>query len=145
MLAALDSSDRTVHFHTTLRHGGENVALPEGDTIRHWTPGRRAGPLTIAYGLAVKLPPGEYEAMFRLRTGVPGTNPGVMSLHALNEPDAIVQAGIAPPPDGSPEVFEQRMRFNLSEKTRVEPRVTAGNTELWLYKVDFVELEGGRD
>ena len=141
MLAALDASDRTVYFHATLRHGGENLRDSDGASVRHWTPSRQRGALTVAYGLPVKMPPGEYEAVFHLKVGTLGTSPGTLSLHALNEPDAIVQTAIAAPPDGSPEIFEQRLRFSLSEKTRVEPRVTAADTELWLYKVDFRQTD----
>ena len=137
LISAIDDSDRTVRFHTTLRHGGDNVSGPAGNSLRHWAPGRQRGPLTIAYGLSVKLPPGNYEAAFRFRHGTSGTAPGVLSLHRMNRPDAITQAGISAAPEQTGQFSTQRLRFELTEKTHVEPRVTAGDTELWLDRVAF--------
>jgi len=144
MLAALDAGSHTVRFYTTLRHGGDNVSHSDGTTLRHWKGKGRDGPLTIAHGLAVKLPPGNYEAVFHLRTGNPGANPGVLSIHPHNKHDPLARTDIQPPPGPSAEFQTQRLLFKLEEEMHVEPRVTAGDTELWLDRAEFRQAGSDR-
>jgi uncharacterized membrane protein len=134
----------TLRYARTHRFAGDGVLEADCRQVRHWDGNGAAAPAIVAFGRSVGLPAGRYRATVMLRARAPrkdlGHGWGLLAFHPLNQDRPLVQAEVdhVDSPDGS--YRRQVIDFTLCESTRVEPRATAGDAELWLDEVLFEKL-----
>ena len=117
---------------------GENRLVAGSGLVRYWHGGAAASRI-LAHGASVVLPAGEHRAVFHYRTRAPRAEQvghwGTFSLWQRGQGSPIVEAAVARrEADG---FVSQRLTFTLAEATRVEPRIIAGDAELWVQRVSF--------
>ncbi len=126
----------------TLLHVGDNV-LVNSQPYRHWSGNGDDGSQTMLYGQCVTLAPGNYMAAFTYRVKADKTDGsnslGKFSIHKMNQQAHLAEAEIRNENDEG--LQTQTIEFNLTEETKVEPRVITGYAELWISKISFKKYE----
>lgn len=138
---ALDNPGRRFAFAETQRHAGDNRYTRGATEVRYWDGNGHRTPVTIAFGHAITLPAGSWQAWVRYRMERPRRKPhkdwARFELYPLGQPDRLYEAEfdrVASPPD----TFRvQAFPFELGQETRVEPRIVAGHAALWLDQIVF--------
>lgn len=131
---------RPVKISSTCWHAGEEYFSRTTGLVRHWHPRMAASPVNVCYGQFRHVDPGTYTAVLRYRARRPrnGDAWGRFSLHTFNAPEE--RAGIdleARNADDGASWIEKTLTFHVDQPARIEPRITAGDAELWLDKVVF--------
>lgn len=133
--------DRRLAFAETQRHAGDNRYARGATEVRYWDGNGNRTPVTIAFGRAITLPAGSWQAWIRYRMETPRRKPhkywARLELYPLGQANALYEAEfdrVATPPG---EFRVQAFPFELEQETRVEPRVVAGHAALWLDQLVF--------
>lgn len=140
--ALLRHRERAIAFCDTSRHAGGEVYAPGAACVRHWDGDGSRAPVAIAYGRSVKLPAGRWEAWVRCRMEAPRRTPrkywAKFELHPPGKEQALIAAEFDRVASPRGEFPIQRFPFELAQDADIEPRVVAGDAELWLDRMVFV-------
>lgn len=139
VLAALANTSRTVFFAYTKKKGGKEVVTRDCRIVRYW-PGKQQGTTLVAYGKTITLSPGDYQAVFRLKTmrSKPQINNGILRVVERKTQKPLIQAAIRTLPPGAASFFKQRLPFHIDQMTLIEPQVLGKGNKLWL---DYVIIQ----
>lgn len=126
----------------SLHHGGENGYEPGVGLYRYWEGDGSRGPINVCFGLSRDLEPGRYEAVFSCRARHPERTVrdswGWVSVHEMDEPEPMARRDIPRMEHAPPIYYDLPVAFEIDRPTRVEPRVTGADAELWLDRVTFI-------
>lgn len=128
-------------------HGGSSVFDRKAGLLKYWDGTARRAPVTLAYGMPVKLAAGSYTAVFSIRL-LPDAEPedkgfGQISIHRIHQADSITCVNLAPPFNG--EFQDYKLSFSLNTETTIEPRITGGGAELWALSIRILEDQPDND
>jgi|GEM_PF-799073 len=127
--------------------GGANRIVPGVGLVRYWEGDGRKAPFPLAHGTFVSLEPGSYTVTFRYRASPPVRQVlgswGWFSLWKRGAGEAAVRAAIDERSDAA--FTEQTLLLQLAAPARVEPRVEAGDAELWVLSVSFRKIDPSGD
>ena len=139
--AAVLRAERTIPFTSTHTPHGRDVFDASCAKLRYWHGDGKRAPSNLAFGTAVLLPAGRYVAHFRLGAKAPRENHvghwGRLGLHPLGGGNSPTVVDVEQRERKRYELETQAVPLVLSRETRVEPRVTGGDAELWLADVYF--------
>ena len=144
---ATANGERTVFVVNTAKQAGWRAFAPGCGTARYWKGRGAATPVELTLGGRMTLPPGHYQAVFRLRAEAPrpGTQNRWGSLGVVREggPTPLAEAAIEPIAGAVGEFRYQALRFDLAAEATVEPRVRGADAPLWLDRVIFAPAQEG--
>ncbi|MBI2437408.1 MAG: hypothetical protein HYV36_01145, partial [Lentisphaerae bacterium] len=136
-----DGNERDIILAATLRHGGQNLLLSDGDVVRYWSGDGRSAPVALSYGNYLTLPPGRYVATLYYRAKQPRrayrNSWGQLRLVQFDNGPAIVEAEIEPVANVANTYHRQSLAFSLEQELPVEVQIIGGDARLWLYRVVF--------
>ncbi len=136
---------RTINLHTTGFDAGRNRVRGPFGLCRYWEGDGSRAWASVAYGRYTLLPPGRYEARFRLAATTPARNVrgswGRLQLFISQTAHLLAEQEIDKTPS-PPGVYRwQSATFDLPERARVEPRILGADAPLYLDRVIFVPLD----
>jgi uncharacterized membrane protein len=139
--AAVLRAERTVPFTSTHTPHGRDIYDASCAKLRYWHGDGRKAPSNLAFGTSVLLPAGQYIAHFRLGARAPREHHvghwGRLGLYPQGGGNSPTVVDVEHRETGRHELHTQAIPLVLREDSRVEPRVTGGDAELWLADVYF--------
>lgn len=136
-------SDHTI-VAATASGGGRNMILDGGGLVRHWNGNGSKAPLALVHGSRVVLDSGEYIARFTYRAAAPAKvvrgNWGSFSVYAqdVSRSDPLAQMPVPQDPRPAGQFISADLPFALDAMHHVEPRVIAGDAEMWIHSISFL-------
>lgn len=129
----------------TQSHGGRSVLDKKNKPhriARYWEGDGSRAPINLCYGTFIQLDAGRYEALLNYRVKQPEKvvrgSWGWFSIHHPNEAKPISETEIEKELSGR---NIANVTFQLSEDSVVEPRITGGDAELWLYSINIRQMD----
>jgi len=126
---------------STAHHGGRDHLSKDGEAIRYWEGDGSRGPINLSFGAKEELGPGTYDAVFCFRSAEPKRHVrnswGWLSIHYLNQAEAITLVEIDPVASQNNTFREQRITFTLDKTADIEFHFTGADAELWLKSLHF--------
>jgi len=126
--------------------GGANRIVPGVGVARYWEGDGGKASFPLAHGTFLALEAGPYSVTFRYRASPPGRDVldswGWFSVWEQGGSEPIMRVKID---ERATDSFTQQVfRLELPAAARVEPRVEAGDAELWVVSVSFKKIENAR-
>ena len=126
-------------------NGGQNRYVADVGMVRYWDGNGSWAPVMLAHGSSVTLAPGAYTAEFRYKISEPlepiVNHLGWISIHRHRQVEPLSRAQISRHADNEDSFGIKALPFELTTPTRVEPRITGGDAQLWLLSVSFVTAQ----
>ena len=139
---------RMLAVGTMAKGGGANRVVPGVGLVRYWKGNGHKAPLPLAHGTFLALDPGAYTATFEYRAAPPRravlNSWGWFSVWERGKATPVARVKIDKSATATDAFIKQSFSLELNAPARVEPRVEAGDAELWVLSVSFERITPGK-